>query len=82
MASILRNQGVPTWRGVSIFNDNHHNMEPGIQLPITAVGSEAYGAVYNGRKAIGIELKPTYFRQAVKNLELAGKELKEGELAL
>jgi len=46
------------------------------------VGTEAYAAVKHGRKAIGIELKPTYFRQAVKNVELAGKELQEGELNL
>jgi hypothetical protein len=37
------------------------------------VGSEAYGAVLNGRKAIGVELKPAYYRQAVKNLEEAAK---------
>ena len=33
------------------------------------VGSEAYGAVSAGRKAIGIELKASYYAQAVKNLE-------------
>mgnify|MGYP003321344476 FL=1 len=33
------------------------------------VGSEVYGAVMNGRRGIGCELKPSYFRQAVKNLE-------------
>jgi DNA modification methylase len=33
------------------------------------IGSEVYGAVELGRKGIGIELKPSYFRQAVKNLE-------------
>lgn len=27
-----------------------------------------HGAVMNGRKAIGIELKPSYYRQAVKNM--------------
>jgi len=32
------------------------------------VGSEVYGAVLNGRRGIGIELKPSYYRQAVKNL--------------
>lgn len=37
--------------------------------PFMGVGSEIYGAVSNGRKGIGIELKPSYFRQAVKNLE-------------
>ncbi len=51
-----------------------------VLTPFLGVGSEAYGAVANGRKAIGIELKPTYWRQAVKNLAMAGKEHKEGEL--
>jgi hypothetical protein len=39
-----------------------------ILSPFAGVGSEVYGAVRAGRKAIGIELKPSYFRQAVKNL--------------
>ena len=33
------------------------------------VGSEVYGAVKAGRRGIGIELKPSYYRQAVRNLE-------------
>ena len=37
--------------------------------PFMGVGSEVYGAVFNGRKGIGCELKPTYFDQAVRNLE-------------
>jgi DNA modification methylase len=36
--------------------------------PFAGVGSEVYGAVVNGRKGVGIELKPAYYRQAVKNL--------------
>jgi hypothetical protein len=35
------------------------------------VGSEVYGAVKAGRKGIGIELKPTYFNQAMKNVAAA-----------
>ncbi len=38
-------------------------------LQLAGVGSEVYGAVLNGRRAIGIELKPSYYRQAVKNME-------------
>jgi len=42
--------------------------------PFLGIGSEVYGAVEMGRKAIGIELKPSYFAQAVKNLgELKSK---------
>ncbi len=42
-----------------------------VLTPFMGVGSEAYGAVCAGRRAIGIELKPSYYRQAVKNLEAA-----------
>jgi hypothetical protein len=44
-----------------------------VLTPFLGVGSEAYGAIINGRKAIGIELKDTYFMQAVKNCEAASK---------
>ena len=37
--------------------------------PYMGVGSECWSAVRNGRVATGIELKPTYFRQAAKNME-------------
>lgn len=36
--------------------------------PFAGIGSELYVALQMGRKAIGSELKPSYFRQAVKNL--------------
>lgn len=36
--------------------------------PFMGVGSEVYGAVFNGRKGIGCELKQSYFEQAVRNL--------------
>jgi DNA modification methylase len=39
-----------------------------VLTPFMGVGSEVYGAVINGRKGVGIELKATYFRQAIKNL--------------
>jgi hypothetical protein len=32
------------------------------------VGSDVYGALVNGRKGIGIELKPSYFVQAQRNI--------------
>jgi len=47
-----------------------------VLTPFMGVGSEVYGAVMNGRKAIGVELKSSYYRQAVKNCEQAGKEMK------
>lgn len=51
-----------------------------VLTPFLGVGSEAYGAVINGRKAIGVELKPSYFRQAVKNLAEAKEENEEPDL--
>jgi DNA modification methylase len=42
--------------------------------PFMGVGSEVYGAVRNGRKGIGVELKPSYFRQSVKNVREALKD--------
>lgn len=42
-----------------------------VLTPFMGVGSEVYGAVRAGRRGIGIELKPSYFRQAVKNVQAA-----------
>lgn len=39
-----------------------------ILTPFMGVGSECYGAVINGRRALGIELKPSYYEQATRNL--------------
>jgi DNA modification methylase len=39
-----------------------------VLTPFMGVGSEVYGAVLNGRNGIGIELKPSYYKQSVKNL--------------
>lgn len=38
-----------------------------VLTPFLGIGSEAYVALELGRKAIGIELKPSYYAQAVKN---------------
>jgi len=45
-----------------------------VLTPFMGVGSEVYGAVRNGRRAIGIELKPSYYRQAIRNLDYAADE--------
>lgn len=39
-----------------------------VLTPCMGVGSEVYSAVRARRRAIGVELKPAYYRQAVKNL--------------
>jgi hypothetical protein len=41
------------------------------------VGSEVYSPVSLGRKAIGIELKDSYFKQAKINLDLSDKRFKK-----
>jgi DNA modification methylase len=49
-----------------------------VLTPFMGVGSEVYSPVSLGRKAIGIELKDSYFKQAKINLELASKRF-EGQ---
>lgn len=39
--------------------------------PFMGVGSEVYQAVRDGRKGIGAELKPSYYRQSAKNVRNA-----------
>jgi DNA modification methylase len=45
--------------------------------PFMGVGSEVYSPVSMGRKAIGIELKDSYFRQAIENMKLAETRFKK-----
>jgi DNA modification methylase len=53
--------------------------------PFMGVGSEVCGALAHGRKGIGVELKATYYRQALSNIKgvlqngLAGNEY-EGDI--
>lgn len=44
-----------------------------VLTPFMGVGSEVYIPVLLGRRGIGIELKPSYYRQAVKNVQLAAQ---------
>lgn len=43
--------------------------------PFAGIGSEGYESIKLGRKFIGIELKPSYFEQAVKNLRNVEHEI-------
>ncbi len=45
-----------------------------VLTPFLGIGSEVYCAVKAGRRGIGMELKPSYFRQAVKNVAEAKRE--------
>lgn len=42
-----------------------------VLTPFAGVGSEVYGALVNGRRAIAIELKPSYYRQMLANVRMA-----------
>jgi DNA modification methylase len=52
-----------------------------VLTPFMGVGSECYGAVLNGRKSIGIELKSSYYSQAVKNM-LAATECNQTDMLI
>ncbi len=45
--------------------------------PFMGVGSEVYESVRSGRYGIGVELKASYYRQALKNLESLSNERHE-----
>lgn len=51
-----------------------------VLTPFMGVGSEVYGAVTLGRLGIGIELKSSYFKQAVNNIKSAADEPMEQDL--
>jgi len=48
-----------------------------VLTPFMGVGSEVYSPVSLGRKAIGIELKDSYFKQAKINLTMTEKRFKD-----
>jgi len=55
----------------------YSNLNEVVLTPFMGVGSEVYSPVSLGRKAIGIELKDSYFKQAKINLSLADKRFTE-----
>lgn len=58
------------------------NPDEVVLTPFMGVGSEVYAAVRAGRRAIGVELKQSYYKQAVRNLKEAGKQMKQEEIPL
>lgn len=54
-------------RGIELWSN------PGdtVFSPFAGVGSEGYQAIRQGRKYLGIELKKSYYEQAIKNLQAA-----------
>ena len=63
-------------RGVELWS----NPEDIVLSPFMGIGSEGYQSVKMGRKYIGIELKDSYYAQAVKNLERAVYESQSSTL--
>ena len=53
-----------------------------VLTPFMGVGSEVYSPVSLGRKAIGIELKDSYFKQAIENMKYTNDRFIENQLTL
>lgn len=51
-----------------------------VLTPFMGVGSEVYGAVLNNRRGIGVELKTSYYKQAISNLSEIKREQSAPEL--
>jgi DNA modification methylase len=62
-------------RCVVLFSNPGEN----VFTPFMGVGSEVYSPVILGRRGIGAELKPSYYRQAVKNVQMAAAGRKDIE---
>ena len=57
-------------RGVELWSN------PGdiVFSPFAGIGSEGYQAIKMGRRFVGIELKESYYKTAVNNLQMAVQE--------
>lgn len=55
----------------------YSNPDEVVLTPFMGVGSEVFSPVSMGRKAIGIELKDSYYKQAILNLKEAEKRFNE-----
>ena len=51
-----------------------------VLTPFLGIGSEVYAAVEMGRRGIGFELKPSYFRQAVRNIARVGQSVAQADI--
>lgn len=57
----------------------YSNPDEVVLTPFAGVGSEVFSPVSLGRKAIGIELKDSYYKQMTINMEHAMKRFKESQ---
>jgi DNA modification methylase len=55
----------------------YSNPDEVVLTPFMGVGSEVFSPISLGRKAIGIELKDSYYKQAILNLKEANSRFKE-----
>jgi DNA modification methylase len=55
----------------------YSNPKEVVFTPFMGVGSEVFSPVSLGRKAIGVELKDSYYKQAILNVQEAEKRFKE-----
>ena len=58
-------------RGVELWS----NPDDIVFSPFAGIGSEGYQAIKMGRRFVGVELKESYFRVAVNNLQMAVQEV-------
>ena len=65
-------------RGIELYS----NEGDVVFSPYAGIGSELYQAVLMGRKAIGIELKDTYYEAAIKNITVAEEHKNECEFLI
>ena len=63
-------------RGIMLWSNEGDT----VLSPFAGIGSEGYVAVKEGRKFVGVELKPSYWRQAVDNMKSAEVEARSGSL--
>ena len=63
-------------RGLQLWSNPHDT----VLSPFGGIASEGFEALKMNRKFVGVELKESYYNQAVKNLDAALKERSEGQL--
>lgn len=56
------------------------NPDDNVLSPFAGIGSEGFQAIKMGRRFVGIELKQSYYEQAVKNLQRAEQEKEQPTL--
>jgi DNA modification methylase len=65
-------------RGVELWSN------PGdvVFSPFAGIGSEGYQAIKMGRRFVGVELKESYYRTAIRNLQMAEQEAQADQLEM